>query len=151
MGEAAAGDVPREFLYIRHHQRAVLFPGAAAYALSVADPQSWTAEEPTLVATFKENHYTPDEFVDALGAPSMDAMLEDISPALLPWANAFMKAKVLSHLPALDAKFAKECGTSPLAKRQWEIQSYAFSYRTQSVDGREVVLSGRVTFPKYIG
>jgi hypothetical protein len=113
----------------------------------VGDPQSWTAEEQTLVTTFKENHYTPNEFVDALGAPSMDAMLEDISPALLPWADAFMKAKVLSHLPGLDRQFAKECGTSPLAKRQWEIQSYAFSYRTQSVDGREVVLSGRVTFP----
>ena len=28
----------------------------------------------TTVATFKENHYTPDEFVDALGAPSMDAL-----------------------------------------------------------------------------
>lgn len=91
----------------------------------------------TTVATFKENHYTPDEFVDALGAPSMDAMLEDISPALLPWANAFMKAKVLSHLPALlprsaaphrwpNASGKSRAMPSPIAPRVWTAAKLCF-------------------------
>lgn len=112
-----------------------------------AEVSQWTAQESTLVGTIRESHYTPDEFVDALGAPSLTAWLESIAPKTLPIAEVLMRANVLSHLPALDREFAKECGTSPLAKRQWEIQSYTFSYRSQTVDGREVVLSGRVTFP----
>ena len=102
----------------------------------------------TLVRITGENHYAPDEFAEALGAPSMTALLEEMVPGVLPWAQALMKAKVLSHLPALDRQFAKECGTSLLDKRCWEIQSYTFSYRSFTADGREQVLSGRVTFPR---
>ena len=104
----------------------------------------------TLVRITGENHYAPDEFVDALGAPSMTAMLEEIVPGVLPWARALMKAKVLSHLPALDRQFAKECGKGLFSKRCWEIQSYTFTYRSQTADGRDAVLSGRVTFPRGI-
>ncbi len=38
----------------------------------------------TTVATFKENHYTPDEFVDALGAPSMDALQTGLRSGKVP-------------------------------------------------------------------
>lgn len=109
--------------------------------------QQWEVPESTLENVLRESHYTPDEFVDALGAPSMTAWLESLVPEALPTAEVLMRANVLSHLPALDREFAEECGASGLAKRRWEIQSYTFSYRSQSVDGREILLSGRVTFP----
>jgi hypothetical protein len=46
----------------------------------------------------------------------------------------------------LNRRFAKECGLGLFAKRCWEIQSYTFSYRSQTTDGRDQTLSGRVTF-----
>jgi len=125
---------------------ALVLPACQKDASEAEMPQ-WTVKESTLVGTLKESHYTPNEFVDALGSPSMTGMLERVAPMALPWAKALMQTKVLSHLPELDVKFAKECGTSIFDKRCWEIQSYTFSYWSQTVDGREVRLSGRVTFP----
>lgn len=109
--------------------------------------EPWQVSEKSLVSILEESHYTPGEFVDALGAPTFREMIQAIAPEALPWADALIKAKVLLHLPGLDYQFAKECGTGSTTKRCWEIQSYVFSYRSQTVDGRDVVLSGRVTFP----
>ena len=139
-------------------KRIVFFPLLAALLVGcnnnrlTPDPGSEEKQaelsEKALVSILTESHYAPNEFAEALGAPSMTALLEEMVPGVLPWAQALMKAKVLSHLPALDRQFAKECGTSLLDKRCWEIQSYTFSYRSFTADGREQVLSGRVTFPR---
>ena len=130
---------------------AALLVGCNNYRLT-PDPGSEEKQtelsEKALVSILTESHYAPNEFTEALGAPSMTALLEEMVPGVLPWAQALMKAKVLSHLPALDRQFAKECGTSLLDKRCWEIQSYTFSYRSFTADGREQILSGRVTFPR---
>lgn len=78
-----------------------------------------------------EHHYTPAQFVDALGAPSLTALLQSVSPVAAPALKALFWAKVHRHM---------------LFKRRLEIQSYTFTYPGHTVDGREVVLSGRVTF-----
>lgn len=103
----------------------------------------WELSEQSLVSILGEEHYTPDEFIDALGTPSLTSMVESIKPKASSWFKTLFKAHALSHLPDLDARFAKENG---LGKRGWEIQSYTFTYRSQTVDGREKEMSGRVTF-----
>lgn len=107
----------------------------------------WEVSRQSLVRVLEEDHYTPDEFVDALGAPTFDLLLEAISPEIAPWADALIKAKVHAHVPALDKLFREECCAGLLSKPCWEIQSYTFTYRSQTTDGRAVELSGRVTFP----
>lgn len=107
----------------------------------------WEISRQSLVRVLEGSHFTPEQFVDTLGAPSFKWLLEAIAPEIAPWADALIKAKVLSHVPSLDKEFREECGVGLISKPCWEIQSYTFTYRSQTVDGRDVELSGRVTFP----
>jgi len=91
----------------------------------------WTLSKQSLISILTEKHYTPKDFAKALGAPSFTALLKQIQPIAVPFFKAFMWTKVHRHM---------------LFKRGLEIQSDTFSYRSQTVDGREVILSGRVTF-----
>ena len=128
---------------------ALLFPACkeAGPENTPSQEKQWELSDKTLVNIIREEHYTPEEFVESLGSPSFTEVLESIEPNALPWADALIKAKVLAHVPVLDRQFDKECNNGVLSKRCWEIQSYIFTYRTQTVDGRDVVLSARVTFP----
>ena len=101
----------------------------------------------TLVSVLSEHSYTPQQFVDALGAPTMTAIMEYIYPESPVLAKILEEAKLLSRLPELDKQFAQEVGVGPFGTRRWEFQSYVFSYRSWTVDGREILMSGRVTFP----
>ena len=125
---------------------AILLSLACGEAVAENKPQQqepWELSEQTLVSILKEEHYTPDEFIDALGSPSLTSLLEGIKPKDLQLLKTLYKAQVHSRLLDLGARFAKENG---LGKRNWEIQSYTFTYRSQTVDGREKEMSGRVTF-----
>lgn len=125
---------------------AVLLSLACKEAVADNKPQQqepWKLSEQSLVSILGEEHYTPNEFIEALVPPSFTSMIESIKPKASSWLKTLFKAHVLSHLPDLDIRFAKECG---LGKRCWEIKSYTFTYRSQTVDGREKEMSGRVTF-----
>jgi len=103
----------------------------------------WELSRKSLVSILGESHHTPGEFIASLGAPSFTALVKNIEPKALSCLNFLIKAHFRFRRPRLDARFAKECGK----KHCWEIQSYTFSYRSQTVDGREIEMSGRVTFP----
>lgn len=106
----------------------------------------WELSEKTLVAVLTENHYSPGQFADSLGSPSFKKLLKDIKP-YAPWGMKMLTTTaVFLHVSKQNCLFAKECGRGWFAKRCWEIQSYTFTYRSQTVDGRDVILSGRVTF-----
>jgi len=89
-----------------------------------------------LVSILEERHYTPGEFIDALGAPSYSSLVKSIKPKAVSWLHALFKFKFFTRRISLNARF----------KCRWEIQSYIFTYRSHTVDGREKVMSGRVTF-----
>lgn len=108
--------------------------------------KQWELSKQSLVSILSEHHYTPGEFAESLGSPSFTALLKGIRSGALPWLKALFRAKVYSHVPRLNRRFAKECGLGFFSKRCWEIQSYTFTYRSQTVDERNVILSGRVTF-----
>lgn len=106
----------------------------------------WELSEKTLVEVLTENHYSPGQFADSLGSPSFKKLLKGIKP-YAPWGMKMLTTTaVFLHVSKLNRLFAKECGRGWFAKRCWEIQSYTFTYRSQTVDGRDVILSGRVTF-----
>ena len=115
-------------------------------AVAETEPQQpvpWELSRQTLVSILREEHYSPNEFIDVLGTPSLTSMMESIEPKASSWLKALFKAHLHSLMPDLDVRFAKENG---IGKRDWEIQSYTFTYRSQTVDGREIEMSGRVTF-----
>lgn len=93
-----------------------------------------------MTSILKESHYTPGAFLDALGAPSLAAVLGQVHPRALFWLRTLMKARAFFLIPKLNGR---------LGKGSWEIQSYTFTYRSQTVDGREIEMSGRVTFPGF--
>lgn len=108
--------------------------------------RQWELSGKSLVRILGESHYTPKEFKAALGSPSFWGLMKSMQPRTLPLLNLLVGGIVRSHLPGLDARFRKECGKGLFSKRCWEIQSYTFSYLSQTVDGRETEMSGRVTF-----
>lgn len=114
--------------------------------MTVSRMEQWTLSGQSLVSVLSEKLFAPDEFVEALGTPSFTSLVAGVEPRALSWLHALIKAKVYSHLPRLDMRFAKECGRSLFSRRCWEIRSYTFTYRSQTVDGREIEMSGRVTF-----
>ena len=106
----------------------------------------WELSKKTLVNVLTENHYSPGQFADSLGSPSFKKLLKGIKP-YAPWGMKMLTTTaVFLHVSKLNRLFAKECGRGWFARRCWEIQSYTFTYRSQTVDGRDVILSGRVTF-----
>jgi len=110
------------------------------------DIKPWELSKQSLEGILGESHYSPGQFAEALGAPSFTALLKNIKPIALTGLKALLKTKVYSHVPRLNRRFAKESGRGWFSKRCWEIQSYTFTYRSQTVDGRDIVMSGRVTF-----
>ena len=98
---------------------------------AVSNTEQWELSKQSLVTILSEKHYTPKAFAKALGSPSFMSLLKQIQPIAVPFFKALLGIKVRRHM---------------LFRRDKEIQSYTFSYLSQTVDGREVVLSGRVTF-----
>ena len=127
----------------------LLFLGSPKAVSENVPPQekAWELSGQTLVGILEESHYTPHEFADALGSPSLMAMLEGLQPKSSPWIKTLFKSQVRSLTPDLNARFVKESGLS--FQRKWEIQSYTFTYLSETVDGRKITMSGRVTFPNY--
>ena len=114
------------------------------------EEKRWEPAKQSLAEILSEHHYTPNEFIDALGAPSFTALLKRIRPIGVPALKALLRIKLRYHLRRLDKRLGNECGLSRFSQRCWEIQSYTFAYRSHTVDGREAVLSGRVTFIHHI-
>ena len=110
------------------------------------DSKQWELAGQSLVSILAEQHYTPGEFIGALGSPSFTALLKSIQPLAHAGLKTLLRLHMLARLPRLNRRFAKEGGRGRFAKRCWEIQSCIFTYRSQTVDGRDITLSGRVTF-----
>lgn len=70
------------------------------------------ADARTLVAVLDSGAYSPEEFIDQLGAPSLDMIYEMISPNLKDITKGLGKSKMMSHLPQLDSLFISEVGSS---------------------------------------
>lgn len=58
-----------------------------------------------------------------------------------------LQGLVRARKPVMDALFLQSVGLDSRMRRQWDIESYVFSYRTTDATGAPIVLSGRVTFP----
>ena len=101
----------------------------------------------TLDRVLKSEAYTPEEFLEHLGSPSFEYIMDSVAPQIVPIAKSLAMTKMQSHLPTLDRMFENEAGTNPDGSRRWQFESYTFSYHSRAVDGRDLVMSGRVTFP----
>lgn len=104
-------------------------------------------QQQTLVSVLTTAAYTPEEFIEHLGSPDLAQRIDGLYPQAKPIALSYAKIKMQSHLPTLDKIFAQEVGTETDGSRRWRFESYTFSYLSHTVDGREQVMSGRVTFP----
>lgn len=124
------------------------------------DNNSGAARQPSLAESYVESGLlvkvtdsiadSPDAFITRVGN---EPFYEYVKGGLvsmtdnLPVVESLLQLRSTIDVPALDATFAKELGRPQSLQRQWQIESYAFEYKTKSPQGREVVLSGRVTFP----
>ena len=121
-------------------KRIVFFPLLAALLVGcnnnrlTPDPGSEEKQaelsEKALVSILTESHYAPNEFAEALGAPSMTALLEEMVPGVnLPksaaracWTNAAGKSRVTRSpiavlLPMAVGRSYRDGSPSPEAKK----------------------------------
>ena len=92
----------------------------------------------------------PDVFINRLSnEPFFQYMKTSLSSlsGSFPLVESLFNLRRSIDVPALDALFAKEVGVDVMYGRRWQIESYAFNYKTKNVQGEDVVLSARVTFP----
>lgn len=113
---------------------------------ALAQDNLWEVSRQSLVSILEESHYSPDAFVDAMGNPNLAMTMDSVRPKTYSRYRSLVRTWVHSQLPDIDVRFIRECGKGLLSKRRWEIQSHTFTYRSQTVDGREIEMSGRVTF-----
>ena len=58
-----------------------------------------------------------------------------------------VKTLVVGRQPLMDVMFARRLGSGLTSGRQWQIESYAFTYSSVDANGDPITLCGRVTFP----
>jgi len=100
-----------------------------------------------LVDVIKGEKYSPEEFMKVVSPKEQFKELHELFPDLHPMIETTMRIKMLSRLVTLDALFQLEVGCNSKHQRQWQMESYVFTYMSKSADGADVLLSGRVTFP----
>lgn len=100
-----------------------------------------------LISVIKSERYTPDEFMDAVTPAEQFKNLHELAPDLHPLVETSMRVKFAPRLLALDALFMLEVGSGNNNRRQWQMESYVFTYMSKSCDGADTEFSGRVTFP----
>ena len=79
----------------------------------------------------------PDEVVDSLYGGKLANIL-----------RPYLKQIFTKNIGVIDEVFRNEVGEGSNGKRQWQIETYVFTYRSKSLRGEDVILSGRVSFPK---
>ena len=100
-----------------------------------------------LVAVNDSAAYSCREFADAVGNCAMFSSLGEEMGAVSNLITPAIRTLVAARQPILDAHFANTLGRSGRQNRQWQLETYSFSYNTISAQGEPIVLSGRVTFP----
>ena len=92
----------------------------------------------------------PDEVVDSLYGGKLANLLNRY-PALRNVTTVirpYLKHIFTKNIGVTDEVFRNEVGEGSNGKRQWQIETYVFTYRSKSLRGEDVILSGRVSFPK---
>ena len=92
----------------------------------------------------------PDEVVDSLYGGKLANLLNRY-PALRNVTTVirpYLKQIFTKNIGVTDEVFRNEVGEGSNGKRQWQIETFVFTYRSKSLRGEDVILSGRVSFPK---
>lgn len=114
-------------------------------------PTDTPAEESNgglLQSVLKSEAYDPEELMNAVMPGELISDIVKDAPNLHPIIEGTMRLKVFPSLLRLDEQFRKETGCEGLlCSRKWQLESYVFTYLSTAIDGSEVLLSGRVTFP----
>ena len=100
-----------------------------------------------LRSVLKSEAYDPETFMMAVMPKEQFSEVITDAPNLHPFVEGTMRLRVFPSLLRLDDLFRKETGSESRLSRQWQMESYVFSYLSTAIDGSEVLLSGRVTFP----
>lgn len=110
-------------------------------------PSADTEEEEAPYVEVTDSTFTaPDAYADHI------CEVND-RPQMQKWSNiqtAVLNTVINTRMPKLKAFFQQESQTAGRADAPWHVASLAFNYKSLSAKGEEIILSGRVTFPKYV-
>lgn len=139
----------RRYIQIILSSCALLF--TACYSKEPLADTDIEAVQLPLVGITQADHFTPDELCEAMANSKFFNLFGynggdqvETSPVM----KAIFQMMVNPRLPKMDSLFVAE-GHRTLSENQrlWQVESYAFSYKSTSAQGEEITLSGRVTFP----
>ena len=139
----------RRYIHIIILSWALLF--TACYSKELLTDTDIEAVQSPLVGITQEDHFTPDELCEAMANSKFfnqfgkkGSETSDVSPVM----KTIFQMLVNPRLPKMDSLFAAAGHyASAGSQRLWQVESYAFSYKSTSAQGKEITLSGRVTFP----
>ena len=103
-----------------------------------------------LLGVLDSASYSCNAFADAINASPIFTFFNDqmgADNAVAGLLAPAVKTLVNGRQPVMDLMFARRLGRQRGTGRQWQIESYAFTYRSVDAKGDPITLGGRVTFP----
>ncbi len=103
-----------------------------------------------LLGILDSTAYDCNGFADAINAAPMFSYFGRMTGSDNELSNLLstgIATLVKGRQPVLDLMFSKRVGLDKQYRRQWQIESYTFTYRSVDPLGNPIDLAGRVTFP----
>ena len=115
-------------------------------------------EEPVIPSTDEEEGKHPFVEVTKSTFTAPEAYAEHLCkennipklPQVTDIQSLFLRTIVNSRVPKMNALFQEENQAAGRGDEPWHIASLSFNYKSLSAKGEEIILSGQVTFPKYV-
>ena len=109
------------------------------------------AVQSPLVGVTQEEHFAPDELCEAMASSKYFNLFGTNAGDTVqtsPVMKKIFQLMVNPRLPKMDSLFAAAGHQVSTGNQHlWQVESYAFNYKSTSAQGEDIVLSGRVTFP----
>ena len=112
-----------------------------------ADSTAQQIEEHLLVAITDSATYEPEDLVPAICDDPMFKYIDYVGGAAATPIKGLFRIAGTSRIPKMDSLFDARVGRAADGSRQWQINTYSFTYNSTSAAGEPVVLSARITFP----
>lgn len=107
------------------------------------------ADRSCYLATTDSMTITPWTMADALSESDYWWMAYQMVPQVKPIVKEGLRLLYINRLPEMNRLFEEEKAECPCEEdTPWQVESYVYRYLSRSARGEEIILSGRVSFPR---
>ena len=100
------------------------------------------------LATTDSMTIAPRSIADALSESHYWDIIYTLVPQFKGIVRQGMRLMCATRIPSMNRLFQEEAAEANCTDEGWQIESYTYRYLSRSARGEEIVLSGRVSFPR---